>query len=90
MAHGRKLSDTFRQSLSPTSAAQSYAVESRQEADNVEMRALMDPSKTVVGASPRLGGGGSGKMSEDSLSRTPVTEESSGDLDARKVVDAKI
>lgn len=93
MAHGRKLSDTFRQSLSPTSGVQYHAGGTRQEPDNVEMKGLIAPSKTAVGNSPRLGGGGIGggaKMSEDSLSRTTATEDSSGDLGAKRTMDAKV
>ncbi|KAF2162757.1 hypothetical protein M409DRAFT_26995 [Zasmidium cellare ATCC 36951] len=91
MAHGRKLSDNFKNSLGPGGGGGGYhAVGSRQGSDSVEMRALMDPSQTAVGGSPRPGIGGTSKMSEDSLSRTTVTEESTGDLDAKKGGDTKL
>ncbi|KAK4494882.1 hypothetical protein PRZ48_014238 [Zasmidium cellare] len=90
MAHGRKLSDNFKNSLGPGNGGGYHAVSSRQGSDSVEMRALMDPSQTAVNGSPRPGVVGTGKMSEDSLSRTTVTEESSGDLDTKRGVDAKL
>ena len=68
MAHGRKLSESFKHSIGggggSASAYQGLG------SDNVEMRALMEPSKTTVSAGSPRPGAGLGKMSEDSFSRT--------------------
>lgn len=101
MAHGRKLSDTFRNSLGPGSGggaggAGGGGYHAMSSDNHVEMRALMESSKTAREGregSPRLPEvRGAGKMSEESFSRTTGTERSSAEreLDAPRGVDAKL
>lgn len=103
MAHGRKLSDTFRSSLgSPGSGGGPYHAVG---GDGVELGALVEPTREgAVGQqgsgsdraeSPRPGmgaGTGTGKMSEESFSRTTMTEESSAEreMEGKKGVEAKL